>query len=75
MVYEYLKRSGQSSHKVEDINNDLQLKSLNIRLMSVLTGLSQQGTHFIYLRRKEGRPENRRASVYTFMFNELTLRY
>ncbi len=32
MVYEYLKRSGQSSHKVEDINNDLQLKSLNIRL-------------------------------------------
>ncbi|RAY64617.1 hypothetical protein DP185_23530, partial [Enterobacter hormaechei] len=43
MVYEYLKRSGQSSHKVEDINNDLQLKTLNIRLMSVLTGLSQQG--------------------------------
>lgn len=43
MVYEYLKRSGQSSHKVKDINNDLQLKSLNIRLMSVLTGLSQQG--------------------------------
>lgn len=43
LVYDYLKRSGQNSHRVEDINNDLQLKSLNIRLMSVLTGLSQQG--------------------------------
>lgn len=54
IVYDYLKGSGLTSFRVEDINNELHLREQNIRLMSVLNGLSQQGLIYFVCEGKRG---------------------
>jgi len=43
IIFEYLRNSRRHSHKITDIVNNLQLQTVNVRIMKVLTQLSEQG--------------------------------
>ncbi|MGV7963862.1 hypothetical protein QPK13_23210 [Photorhabdus tasmaniensis] len=43
IVFNYLRESRCHSHNITDIVNDLQLQTMNIRIMNVLTLLAEQG--------------------------------
>ena len=43
VIFDYLRKSRRHSHKITDIVNDLQLHTVNVRIMNVLTQLADQG--------------------------------
>ncbi|EAN4326921.1 hypothetical protein EG703_04735 [Salmonella enterica] len=43
VIFEYLRNSRSHSHKITDIANALQLQTVNVRIMNVLTQLADQG--------------------------------
>ena len=43
VIFNYLRKSRRHSHKINDIVNELQLQTVNIRIMKVLSQLAEQG--------------------------------
>ncbi len=43
VIFDYLRKSRRHSHKITDIVNDLQLHTVNVRIMNVLSQLADQG--------------------------------
>lgn len=43
VIFDYLRKSRRNSHKINDIVSALQLHTVNVRIMNVLTQLAEQG--------------------------------
>jgi Mn-dependent DtxR family transcriptional regulator len=64
VIFEYLRKSRRHSHKITDIANALQLQTVNVRIMHVLTQLADLGLISFICEGKRGSGPSKSFSLF-----------